>query len=57
LQQRLTDDWAAVAAEVEPASADGIRAWRARRSAWIAAGRSGLQVGHRDVTALPGNLL
>lgn len=57
LQQRLTDDWAAVAAEVEPASADGIRAWRARRSAWIAAGRSGLEVGHRDVTALPGNLL
>lgn len=52
LQRALIDGWAA-AADVDPARADGIRGWRERRIAWIAAGRSAIEVGHRDVTALP----
>lgn len=49
LQQQLVDGWAGAAAEMAPAAADDIEAWRERRRAHIAAGVSTLRVGHQDL--------
>lgn len=55
LQQQLVDGWAGAAAELAPAQAARIAAWRDRRAAHIAAGRSRLVVGHEDIAGiLPG---
>jgi glycosyltransferase involved in cell wall biosynthesis/SAM-dependent methyltransferase len=49
LQRQLIDGWASAAAEVAPARAAAIDAWRRRRLAHLAAGRSELVVGHEDL--------
>jgi hypothetical protein len=63
LQRELVDGWAAAAAEMLPGEADTFRseiatsdlstvpAWRTRRLAHIAAGRSQIRVGHEDLAA------
>jgi hypothetical protein len=53
LQAELVDGWAAAAIEIEPARATTIRAWRDRRLAHVAAGRSGAIVGHQDLLGIP----
>lgn len=53
LQKALIDGWAETLIEAEPPHADSIRTWHARRTARIDSGASVLEVGHRDVTALP----
>lgn len=49
LQVPLIDGWADAAAEIAPEHAERIQAWRARRLAHVAEGRSVLIVGHEDV--------
>jgi SAM-dependent methyltransferase len=49
LQEQLIEGWARAAAEIEPDRADPIDAWRQRRLAHVAAGRSRLIVGHEDL--------
>lgn len=53
LQQQLVDGWASAAADLAPERAARIAAWRDRRVAHIAAGRSHLRVGHEDLAGLP----
>lgn len=52
LQRQLVDGWAGAAAEMAPAAADDIEAWRVRRCAHIDAGISTLRVGHQDLAGL-----
>jgi hypothetical protein len=49
LQRQLIEGWAQAAAEIEPARARAIDAWRDRRLAHLAAGWSQITVGHEDV--------
>jgi hypothetical protein len=49
LQRQLIDGWARAAAEIAPERATAIDAWRGRRLAHLAAGRSRIVVGHEDV--------
>lgn len=51
LQRALIDGIAAAACEQAPAAAATVRAWQARRRAWV--GRGSLRVGHVDLLALP----
>ncbi|MBI3403648.1 MAG: glycosyltransferase [Acidobacteria bacterium] len=51
LQEQLIDGWARAAVAIEPARADVIADWRARRLAHVAAGRSRMIVGHEDLAA------
>jgi len=51
LQRRLIDGWAAAAADIQPASATAIEAWRQRRLEHAAAARSTIVVGHEDLAA------
>lgn len=51
LQRALIAGWASAAQELAPEDAAIIEAWRARRVAHIAAGRSHLRVGHCDLAA------
>jgi hypothetical protein len=53
LQARLLDGWAAAAVEEAPAEGAALRAWHGRRMAHVAAGRSRITVGHRDLLAQP----
>lgn len=53
VQEALVTGLAAAAAAVAPAAAAAIAAWRERRRAHLAAGRSRLSVGHRDLAWLP----
>ena len=53
LQEELIDGWARAAAEIEGARKETIDAWRTRRLALVAAGRSKLIVGHEDLAAWP----
>ena len=52
LQRELVDGWAAAAAEVSPEQKASVDAWRARRVAYIDAGRSRIVVGHLDVAGV-----
>jgi hypothetical protein len=52
LQRQLVDGWAAAAVEMVPDRSAAIEAWRARRQAHVAAGRSMLTVGHQDLAAV-----
>ena len=51
LQRQLVDGWARAAADIAPARAAFIDAWRRRRLAHLAAGRSQMVVGHEDLVA------
>ncbi len=51
LQRESIDGWARAAIEMAPARAASIEAWRARRLAHVANGRSELRVGHEDLAA------
>jgi len=51
MQTALLDGWLAAALEIAPARARALRAWHARRSAHVAAGRSAIEVGHVDLVA------
>jgi SAM-dependent methyltransferase len=51
LQRQLIDGWASAAAAIQPADAAAIEAWRQRRLAHVAAGRSTIVVGHEDLAA------
>jgi SAM-dependent methyltransferase len=51
LQRQLLTGWAGAARELAPADAARIDAWLARRLAHVAAGGSGVRVGHVDLTA------
>jgi hypothetical protein len=52
-QRRLIEGWASAAAEIAPEESDLIDAWKERRLAHVAAGRSQIMVGHHDLAALP----
>ncbi len=52
LQRALLQGWTQAAAEVEPAWADRLAAWHARRAAPIEAGRATAVVGHVDLLGL-----
>jgi SAM-dependent methyltransferase len=52
LQDALIEGWRTAAAEVEPAAADALDAWAARRRGRLAAGASRLVVGHADLLAV-----
>ena len=54
LQAALLEGYALAAAESDPAVADEIEAWRARRRTSLERGESHLQVGHLDLYAEPG---
>jgi hypothetical protein len=54
LQAALIEGWVAAAAEIAPGQVDALRGWAERRCALVAAGRSRLRVGHRDVGGTPG---
>jgi SAM-dependent methyltransferase len=49
LQEALIDGWVAAAAELAPGESDALQRWGERRRSHVAAGRSRLRVGHRDV--------
>ena len=49
LQASLFDGWAAATRELEPHQAGRIASWRDARRAHLAAGRSRVRVGHRDL--------
>jgi SAM-dependent methyltransferase len=51
LQRQLIDGWASAAIAIAPARAAAIDAWRTRRLAHVAAGRSTMVVGHEDLAA------
>jgi hypothetical protein len=51
LQQELIDGWARAAIDLAPEQAASIGAWRARRLAHVANGRSVIRVGHEDLAA------
>jgi SAM-dependent methyltransferase len=51
LQRQLIVGWAAAAGEMSPGDAALIEAWRERRLAHVATGRSTLVVGHEDLAA------
>ncbi len=53
LQRALLDGWVEAAVAMAPRRGDAIRAWRTRRLGRLAAGMSGLRVGHADLLALP----
>lgn len=53
LQSVLIEGWAEAAVEVDPDAIDRVGRWRRRRQECIAAGKSGLYVGHRDLLAWP----
>jgi hypothetical protein len=53
LQRQLIDGWAHAAVEIAPARESTINAWRNRRLAHVAAGRSQITVGHEDLAAWP----
>ncbi|MEE2638216.1 MAG: class I SAM-dependent methyltransferase [Acidobacteriota bacterium] len=53
LSGRLVDGWTRAATTIRPDAAGRILAWGRRRKASLAAGRSELTVGHRDLLALP----
>jgi hypothetical protein len=52
MQAQLIDGWAGAAAEVDPALAGEISAWRGRRQAHVTAGRSIITVGHEDIAGI-----
>ena len=49
LQQALLDGWLGAAVEIAPERRPALTAWRERRRAHVAAGRSTLRVGHTDL--------
>lgn len=51
LQRTLIDGWAEAAAASDPARTPAIASWRDRRLEHLAAGRSSIIVGHRDLAA------
>lgn len=51
LQRTLIDGWAEAAAASDPARTPAIDSWRDRRLEHLAAGRSTIVVGHRDLAA------
>lgn len=53
LAQALVEGWVEAAAEVHPPEAGGIRRWGRSRVADFRAGRVAVEVGHRDLLALP----
>jgi len=55
LALRLTEGWAAAAAEVEDADDAFVQDWLRRRRDRLAAGHFRVTVGHRDLLALPGS--
>jgi len=56
LQAELIAGWAAAATEVSGADAAAVAAWRARRLGHVAALRSSIVVGHRDVAGWPSHI-
>jgi SAM-dependent methyltransferase len=54
LARALLDGWVDAAVEERPSDATAIRAWATRRREAIADGSFGLEVGHVDISALPG---
>jgi hypothetical protein len=52
LQRQLIEGWAVAAASIAPEAGPLINAWRTKRIAHLAAGRSILHVGHQDLTAI-----
>lgn len=56
LQRQLIDGWAQAAADIAPAREVVIDAWRHRRLAYVAAGRSEIAVGHEDLAGWPADL-
>jgi hypothetical protein len=54
LQRQLVEGWAAAAAETDPSQAAGVAAWKERRLAHVAAGRSTIIVGHDDFLGIIG---
>jgi hypothetical protein len=52
LQRQLIEGWADAAAEIAPAQAESVRAWKQRRLDHVAAGRSRIVVGHYDLSAI-----
>ncbi len=54
IQEALIRDWAKAALETGDDDADEILSWRDHRLGLVAASRSRLRVGHRDVLWLPG---
>jgi hypothetical protein len=54
VQRQLIDGWAQATAEIAPARAAAIGAWRDRRLAHVAAGRSEMMVGHEDLGGILG---
>jgi len=53
LQRQLIEGWARAAGEIDPERTAAIDAWRARRLAHVAEGRSQIVVGHEDIAAWP----
>src|SRR5690606_13415789 len=53
IQREIATGVAAAALTVEPGERDRFERWRDRRLMLIAAGRSSLVVGHRDLLAMP----
>ena len=51
LQRQLIEGWARAAGEIDPERAAAIDAWRTRRLAHVAEGRSQIVVGHGDIAA------
>jgi len=56
LQSALVAGWVAAAAEISPADAERLDAWRRRRAAEIDADRLEVRVGHVDIAAIPNRL-
>ena len=52
LQRQLVEGWADAALQIAPSSASAIAAWRLRRLAHVAAGRSEIVVGHEDLAGM-----
>jgi hypothetical protein len=50
---RMVEECAAVAKEADPARAGTFDRWAALRTAQVAAGTLSMQVGHRDLLAVP----
>lgn len=54
LQSQLIEGWAQAATEISPVRARVIDGWRDRRLAHVAAGWSGITVGHEDIMGILG---
>ena len=52
---QMIDEALAVGCELEPDAASGFADWAARRHAQVATGALALNIGHRDLLALPGS--